>query len=181
MWSWKLRRKRPDPPAADPGVDVPRVIVRTGLGHSAGGGSRLGGISRSHGLDFTDLILPVIVIGGAVAFMNRGCNWHAGSPGLPASPGPSLVLHAPAVPSIGKLSSRPGVKAQGGAERAPTVQVVLDVEVNSDGTPGDIRVVRGVGGTADQRAIDVAKSWHFDPPQAAAPSHQQVVVEVALR
>src|SRR3974390_2889828 len=65
--------------------DLPRVVTTNAAGRwpELGGGSRLG-VGRRSGIragDLTDLILPFVVVVGALAVTNRGCTWRAGSLG----------------------------------------------------------------------------------------------------
>jgi TonB family protein len=51
--------------------------------------------------------------------------------------------------------------------------------VRRDGSVGDVRVLRGLGGGLDQRAVEAVRQWRFSP------AHKQgvpvdVIVEVAV-
>jgi TonB family protein len=60
-----------------------------------------------------------------------------------------------------------------------TGDVELEIVVRRDGTVGDVRVLRGLGGGLNDRAVQAVRQWRFSP------AHRQgvpvdVIVEVAL-
>jgi protein TonB len=57
--------------------------------------------------------------------------------------------------------------------------VVLEIVVRSDGTVGDVRVMQGLGGGLDQRAIDAVRQWRFSPARRYG-TPVDVMVEVAV-
>ena len=57
--------------------------------------------------------------------------------------------------------------------------VVLEIIVRSDGTVGDIKVVQGLRGGLDRRAIDAVRQWRFAPARRHG-TPVDVVVEVAV-
>lgn len=57
--------------------------------------------------------------------------------------------------------------------------VVLEIIVRSDGTVGDIKVLQGLRGGLDRRAIDAVRQWRFAPARRHG-SPVDVVVEVAV-
>jgi periplasmic protein TonB len=61
-------------------------------------------------------------------------------------------------------------------------QVVLEVVVRSDGSVGNVRVLRGLGAGLDQRAADAVRQWRFSPARRqGAPVDVMVEVEVEFR
>ena len=171
------------------------MVRTTTIGHlSHGGGSvRLGVGGGGSGIragDITDLILPVILIGGALLFTQRACQWQAGdlSDYTPARVMPSMPRAPETGPraSWGQRDSTPIFRTETRStpkKKEPAVEVVLDVEVNEDGTPGAVRIVRGVGGTVDQRAINEAKKMQYAAAKrsgAAESSHIELKLSVPL-
>ena len=57
--------------------------------------------------------------------------------------------------------------------------VVLEIVVRSDGSVGNIRVRRSLGGGLDQRAIDAVRQWRFTPARRQG-APVDVAVEVAV-
>jgi TonB family protein len=57
--------------------------------------------------------------------------------------------------------------------------VVLEIVVRSDGRVGAVRVVQGLGGGLDQRAIDAVRQWRFAPARRLG-TPVDVLVEVAV-
>jgi protein TonB len=57
--------------------------------------------------------------------------------------------------------------------------VVLEIVVRSDGSVGNIRVRRSLGGGLDQRAIDAVRQWRFNPARRHG-TPVDVAVEVAV-
>jgi TonB family protein len=57
--------------------------------------------------------------------------------------------------------------------------VVLEIVVRRDGTVGDVKVVQGLGGGLDRRAIDAVRQWRFSPARRLG-TPVDVVVEVAV-
>jgi periplasmic protein TonB len=57
--------------------------------------------------------------------------------------------------------------------------VVLEIIVRSDGSVGEIKVLHGLGGGLDQRAIDAVRQWRFSPARRLG-APVDVVVEVAV-
>jgi TonB family protein len=61
-------------------------------------------------------------------------------------------------------------------------EVVLEIVVRSDGSVGNIRVLRGLGAGLDQRAADAVRQWRFSPARRqGAPVDVMVEVEVEFR
>jgi TonB family protein len=58
-------------------------------------------------------------------------------------------------------------------------EVVLEVVVQRDGRVGDIRVIQGLGGGLDRRAIEAVRQWRFAPGERLG-TPVDVVVEVAV-
>ena len=57
--------------------------------------------------------------------------------------------------------------------------VVLEIVVRSDGTVGDIKVLQGLSGGLNQRAIDAVRQWRFSPARRFG-TPVDVMVEVAV-
>jgi TonB family protein len=57
--------------------------------------------------------------------------------------------------------------------------VVLEIVVRSDGSVGDVRMVQGLGGGLDRRAIDAVRQWKFAPAKRFG-TPVDVLVEVAV-
>jgi TonB family protein len=212
-WFWQRRKREPEPVAAAPPPsgrnDLPRVVATTTIGHLShgrgsvrlgfGGGGGTGGGWGIRAGDLTDLILPVILIGGALMYTQRSCKWHADdlSDYTPARALPSFSVGrsaggAPPVSWGARDSSSQSVLGRSrtaaddradAKNKGRTVDVVLDVQVNPDGTPGAVRVVRGAGGTVDQRAIDAAKKMQYQSATrrgVAEASHIEITLSVPL-
>jgi TonB family protein len=58
-------------------------------------------------------------------------------------------------------------------------EVVLEIVVRRDGTVGDVRVLEGLRGGLDRRAIDAVRQWRFSPARRYG-SPVDVIVEVAV-
>ncbi len=182
-WNWKRRSPQGSAVVSNENrpSDLPRVVTTSIAGHShpAGGGVRLSRGARSRfGLDLTDMVLPVIVIGTALAFVNRGCS---------SKPPANAEIHSSGGPHL-PVEVRPQVEstrsALHGHPKVATAVVVLDVEIQPDGTAGTITIVRGAGMLADQRAIQKVQEGSFEPLKrggVAIASHRQISVEVPVR
>jgi TonB family protein len=57
--------------------------------------------------------------------------------------------------------------------------VVLEIVVRSDGTVGDIKVLQGLSGGLNQRAIEAVRQWRFSPARRFG-TPVDVMVEVAV-
>jgi len=57
--------------------------------------------------------------------------------------------------------------------------VVLEIVVRSDGSVGDVKVLQGLGGGLDRRAIDAVREWRFNPAKRFG-TPVDVMVEVAV-
>ena len=57
--------------------------------------------------------------------------------------------------------------------------VVLEIVVRSDGTVGDVKVLQGLGGGLDRKAIDAVRQWRFSPAKRYG-TPVDVLVEVAV-
>jgi protein TonB len=58
-------------------------------------------------------------------------------------------------------------------------EVVLEIIVLADGTVGNVRVVHGLRGGLDRRAIEAVRQWRFAPARRYG-TPVDVVVEVAV-
>ena len=63
--------------------------------------------------------------------------------------------------------------------RSLSGDVLLEIVVRSDGSVGDVRLVRGLGSGLDQRAVQAVRQWRFDPARRKG-SPVDVLVEVAV-
>jgi TonB family protein len=57
--------------------------------------------------------------------------------------------------------------------------VDLEIVVRADGTVGNVRVLHGLGGGLDQRAVEAVKQWRFAPAKRYG-TPVDVMVEVAV-
>ena len=57
--------------------------------------------------------------------------------------------------------------------------VVLEIVVRADGMVGNVKVLQGLGGGLDQRAIDAVRQWRFSPARRFG-TPVDVMVEVAV-
>lgn len=57
--------------------------------------------------------------------------------------------------------------------------VVLEIVVRADGTVGDVKVLKGLGGGLDQRATEAVRQWRFSPARRFG-TPVDVMVEVAV-
>lgn len=57
--------------------------------------------------------------------------------------------------------------------------VVLEIVVRRDGSVGDVRVLQGLGGGLNERAVQAVRQWKFAPAQRLG-SAVDVIVEVAV-
>lgn len=57
--------------------------------------------------------------------------------------------------------------------------VVLEIVVRSDGSVGDVRVVQGLGGGLNERAVEAVRQWRFSPARRHG-TPVDVMVEVAV-
>ncbi|HEY0873087.1 MAG TPA: energy transducer TonB [Vicinamibacterales bacterium] len=57
--------------------------------------------------------------------------------------------------------------------------VLLEIVVRRDGTVGDVKIVKGLGGGLDRRAVDAVRRWRFAPAQRFG-TPVDVMVEVAV-
>jgi protein TonB len=64
-------------------------------------------------------------------------------------------------------------------QRAISGDVVMEIVVRRDGTVGDIRVLQGLGGGLDERAIEAVRQWRFSPAHRSGEA-VDVIVEVAV-
>ena len=60
-----------------------------------------------------------------------------------------------------------------------TGEVVLEIVVKSDGTVGDVRILRRLGSGLDDRAVQAVRQWKFSPARLKG-APVDVVVEVSV-
>jgi protein TonB len=58
-------------------------------------------------------------------------------------------------------------------------EVVLEIVVRRDGSVGDIKILQGLGGGLNDRAVQAVRQWRFSPAQRLG-SPVDVIVEVAV-
>jgi len=58
-------------------------------------------------------------------------------------------------------------------------EVVLEIVVRRDGSVGDLRIVRGLGGGLNDRALQAVRQWHFSPAKRLG-APVDVIVEVSV-
>jgi TonB family protein len=64
-------------------------------------------------------------------------------------------------------------------QRGISGEVVLEIVVLRDGTVGRVRVLNGLGGGLDEKAIEAVRQWKFDPARLRG-TPVDVMVEVAV-
>jgi TonB family protein len=57
--------------------------------------------------------------------------------------------------------------------------VVLEIVVRADGNVGDVKVLQGLGGGLDQRAVEAVRQWRFSPARRFG-TPVDVMVEIAV-
>ena len=63
-------------------------------------------------------------------------------------------------------------------------EVVLEIVVRRDGSVGDVKILQGLGGGLNERAIDAVRQWRFAPAErlgGAVDVYVEVAVEFKLR
>ena len=63
--------------------------------------------------------------------------------------------------------------------RGMTGGVVLEIVIKSDGSVGDVKVLRGLGYGLDERAVSAVRNWRFAPARRLG-SPVDVIVEVEV-
>ena len=63
--------------------------------------------------------------------------------------------------------------------RGVTGDVVLEIVIKSDGSVGDVKVLRGLGFGLDERAVTAVRNWRFAPAKRLG-SPVDVIVEVEV-
>jgi TonB family protein len=58
-------------------------------------------------------------------------------------------------------------------------EVVLEIVIRRDGSVGDLRIIRGLGGGLNDRAVQAVRQWRFSPAKRLA-SPVDVIVEVSV-
>ncbi len=58
-------------------------------------------------------------------------------------------------------------------------EVVMEIVVQRDGSVGDLRIIRGLGGGLNERAAQAVRQWRFSPARRLA-SPVDVIVEVSV-
>ena len=58
-------------------------------------------------------------------------------------------------------------------------EVVMEIVVRRDGSVGDVRTLRGLGGGLNDRAIQAVRQWRFSPARRLG-SPVDVIVEVSV-
>jgi TonB family protein len=66
-----------------------------------------------------------------------------------------------------------------GRRRGLEGDVVLEIVVRRDGSVGDVKLLQGLGGGLDQRAVEAVRQWRFTPAQRRGVP-VDVIVEVAV-
>jgi TonB family protein len=64
-------------------------------------------------------------------------------------------------------------------QRSIAGEVVLEIVVRRDGSVGDVRILQGLGGGLNERAVQAVRQWRFAPAQRLG-SPVDVIVEVAV-
>lgn len=63
--------------------------------------------------------------------------------------------------------------------RSLTGDVVLEIVVRRDGSVGDVRILQGLGGGLNERAVEAVRQWRFSPARRLG-TPVDVIVEVAV-
>lgn len=63
--------------------------------------------------------------------------------------------------------------------RAISGEVVLEIVVRRDGTVGEVKILQGLGGGLNERAVQAVRQWRFAPAQRLG-TPVDVIVEVAV-
>ena len=58
-------------------------------------------------------------------------------------------------------------------------EVIMEIVIRRDGSVGDLRIVRGLGGGLNERAVQAVRQWRFSPARRLA-SPVDVIVEVSV-
>ena len=58
-------------------------------------------------------------------------------------------------------------------------EVVLEIVVRRDGSVGDVRILHGLGGGLNERAVQAVRQWRFTPARRVG-APVDVIVEVAV-
>ena len=146
--------------AADP-VDTPGVVADTAArtpseGPGSGGGA---GTGRGSGMGEGD--------GAGIGPGSGG-----GTGGGPYRPGAGITppgILREVKPDYTEEARRRGIEGD----------VVVEIVVLRDGSVGNIRLLQGLGGGLDQRAIDAVRQWRFRPAERHG-TPVDVMVEVAV-
>ena len=64
-------------------------------------------------------------------------------------------------------------------KRGITGDVLLEIVIKSDGTVGDVKVLRGLGAGLDERAVSAVRNWRFAPARRLG-APVDVIVEVEV-
>jgi len=64
-------------------------------------------------------------------------------------------------------------------QRSVAGEVVLEIVVRRDGSVGDVKILQGLGGGLNERAVQAVRQWRFTPAQRLG-SPVDVIVEVAV-
>jgi TonB family protein len=64
-------------------------------------------------------------------------------------------------------------------QRSISGEVVMEIVVRRDGSVGDVRILRGLGGGLNERAVQAVRQWRFAPAQRLG-APVDVIVEVGV-
>ena len=64
-------------------------------------------------------------------------------------------------------------------QRSISGEVVMEIVVRRDGSVGDVRILRGLGGGLNDRAVQAVRQWRFAPATRLG-SPVDVIVEVGV-
>ena len=64
-------------------------------------------------------------------------------------------------------------------QRGISGDVVLEIVVRRDGSVGDLKILQGLGGGLNDRAVQAVRQWRFAPAQRLGAA-VDVIVEVAV-
>jgi hypothetical protein len=196
LWKKKANAEPRDVATEADLSDLPKVVAtKTYGGLSGGSGAMSLGFGSYHaggshwGADLFDVLLPVMLIAGALFFADRTFKWNIGkyvnwgngiSSGstAPADAGASFATSGTGLGNPGATAPK---AAEGTRQRASQlVPVTLDIDVDSDGTPRWISVVKSGPGLADVHAINEARTLKFPIPKPGADLHIKITLNVPI-
>jgi TonB family protein len=177
------------------GKPVPCYVVRAEYVNFPVGGSlrsvvRTVWISRDRDLVLRDSTATDVTFDGAPAKARLTFQYSAIEWDIPI-PDEAFSFHPPQGSSSGTLdgTTAPIIKERVSPEYSEEARrarhqgtVLLDVEVDTNGQPANIRVIRSLGMGLDEKAIEAVKKWKFVPAtKGGVPVKVSAQIEVEFR